>query len=359
MRKRNGVWWIDTTRDGRPIRRSLRTGDRREAARREREILDAIDRDALGLRARASRSPLVEELVIEFEAELRRKGRSEEHIVDTLRSVARLAAFADVLRVGDWTPAALERGLGCFADRSARTRNKMRGHVNTFFRWAIRTGRTTSRNPVDAVEALPSQPKRRERRALTTDELAELLRTAPEPRSLIYRVAATTGLRRAELNRLRASDVDFERGVITLRAEATKARRADTLPLPQSTVRAWLQWLEDPWIKLRSTRQPCPGRLLPPVPHISVFGEDRDRAGIVPGDRRVDFHALRVTYITNLCRAGVPFDRAVKLARHCDPKLTAKVYLRFDPHDLRKAVDQLEQFLEGDSSGSDAGREAG
>ncbi len=44
---------------------------------------------------------------------------------------------------------------------------------------------------------------------------------------------------------------------------------------------------------------------------------------------RVGFHALRVTFVTNLARAGVPLAQAQKLAGHCSPLLTSSIYSRF------------------------------
>ena len=41
---------------------------------------------------------------------------------------------------------------------------------------------------------------------------------------------------------------------------------------------------------------------------------------------RVDFHALRMTYITRLQRAGVSPREAMELARHSDMRLTMKTY---------------------------------
>jgi integrase len=54
-----------------------------------------------------------------------------------------------------------------------------------------------------------------------------------------------------------------------------------------------------------------------------------------------DFHALRVTFITNMARAGVPLSVAVKLARHADPKLTIGIYTKAGALDLDSALDAL------------------
>ena len=51
--------------------------------------------------------------------------------------------------------------------------------------------------------------------------------------------------------------------------------------------------------------------------------------------------ALRGQFITQLGRSGVSLVEAQKLARHCDPKLTANHYTHLSLHDLASAVSRL------------------
>ncbi len=65
------------------------------------------------------------------------------------------------------------------------------------------------------------------------------------------------------------------------------------------------------------------------VPAMKVIRADFKTAGIPLVDERghrVDFHALRMTYITRLQRAGVSPREAMELARHSDMRLTMKTY---------------------------------
>ena len=59
----------------------------------------------------------------------------------------------------------------------------------------------------------------------------------------------------------------------------------------------------------------------------------------------VDFHALRVTFATLLGRQGVPLQKAQRLMRHSDPKLTANIYKRFELHDLHEAAARIGRSL--------------
>ena len=54
-----------------------------------------------------------------------------------------------------------------------------------------------------------------------------------------------------------------------------------------------------------------------------------------------DFHGLRHTFITNLCRANVSPKTAQVLARHSDIKLTMQIYSHVAPEEQATAIRQL------------------
>ncbi len=54
-----------------------------------------------------------------------------------------------------------------------------------------------------------------------------------------------------------------------------------------------------------------------------------------------DFHSLRHTFITNLCKADVPPKTAQTLARHSDISLTINIYTHVDQAEQVKAIDAL------------------
>jgi len=68
------------------------------------------------------------------------------------------------------------------------------------------------------------------------------------------------------------------------------------------------------------------------------------RAGIPYEDERgrvVDFHALRMTFITNLSLAGVSPQAAQRLARHSDINLTMNTYTQIGVDSQASAVESL------------------
>ena len=75
-----------------------------------------------------------------------------------------------------------------------------------------------------------------------------------------------------------------------------------------------------------------------------MIRHDLQAAGLPFEDERgdvFDFHSLRGQFITQLGRSGVSLVEAQKLARHCDPKLTANHYTHLSLHDLTSAVSRL------------------
>ena len=104
----------------------------------------------------------------------------------------------------------------------------------------------------------------------------------------------------------------------------------------------------------RASGEPIPVRLSAKTPLFDVPGGltrifDRDfaTAGIPKRDERnrvLDIHALRVTFGTHLCAAGVPLRTAQAAMRHSKPELTANIYT--DPRllDVARAVGALPAF---------------
>jgi integrase len=157
------------------------------------------------------------------------------------------------------------------------------------------------------------------RRALT-------LKRVSGKRWVIYLTAALTGLRRTELKRLRWGDVhlDLATPYILLRAIATKARRADMVPINPELLEA-----------LRDHRTHCPligdnDPVFEAIPKYATYRKDVEkRAGIPWHDsynRLASFHCLRKTFATYLALADVPLRTAMELMRVTSAGLLNQVY---------------------------------
>jgi integrase len=172
---------------------------------------------------------------------------------------------------------------------------------------------------------------------LTLDEVHRLLEAAG-PRRLLYLVAVTTGLRRGELAALQWGDLhlDTPHPYIALRAETTKARRADSIPL-RHDVAAGLR-------AAKPARAGVEDRVFGRVPRMCDLRPDFDRADIPKEDaegRRADLHSLRMTFGSMLAESGVALRTAMELMRHTDLRLAMNVYTAPRILNTSGAVEQL------------------
>jgi integrase len=81
------------------------------------------------------------------------------------------------------------------------------------------------------------------RRRISEDEEAQLLEVAPPLLRSIIITALDTGTRQGEMLALRFGDIDWKRGLITLRGETTKSKKTRTVPIATTRLRAVLDWL--------------------------------------------------------------------------------------------------------------------
>jgi integrase len=339
--KRNGrevkgrVWWMDVQVGGKRYRKSLGLRDKHAAQVKEAEIVRRLEFQAAGIDVKdgAGQSPLGP-LVDEYEQEMVRLRRSPAHVAHTRKRVLDLLGKAPNLAAV--TPAKIRHGLARLSRQglTPKTQNAYRVALSGCFTWLIREGRW-EHNPVAQVSRVRETEPKRERRALTPEELRALIEAAPEPRATCYVVAATTGARRSELAALRWADVDLDAATLRLRASTAKNRKEAYQPLPEGTVAA-LRALDGRGTPLAPVFQR--------VPSTKVLREDLKAAGVpyVTDEGVADLHALRVTYATMLARAGVSLVQAQKLMRHSDPKLTSVIYTRLRLDDAHEAVARID-----------------
>jgi integrase len=155
------------------------------------------------------------------------------------------------------------RGLGV----GAVTRNTFRRRLAVLFSFAKRRGYVTD-NPVADVER--AKERETEIAILSVNDLGRLFECATSDMLPFWSIGAFAGLRRAEIERLTWSEVDFDADVIEVKASKSKtaSRRLVTI---QPNLRAWLA----PY-RTRIGRV-CPVNLKPKI------NDDRERAGLRAG----------------------------------------------------------------------------
>jgi len=335
------VWWMryrmpdGTPRREKGFRDKLAT--EQEAARREREAQQMAA--GIVLVGRKTLSDPITQHIDEYRDSLERQGKAERYYDLVHARLTRAARDCGWLTLRQVSPDDMERFLaGLKAEGLApKTINEFLGATKSFIRWCIRTRRMAG-NPLEGVENTDN-PRNAEndKAALTPGQAVSLLDVAG-PRRLIYYVALRTGLRRGELMTLQWGDLhlDDARPHIVLRAAATKAKRADTVPLREDVAR-----------ELRAARpvDAAPtDNVFDDVPRMRAMKKDFQAAGIPEADaygKVYCFHSLRVTFGTWLAQAGTAPRVHMELMRHTDLKLTMRYYT--DPRllDTAKAVQDL------------------
>jgi integrase len=226
---------------------------------------------------------------------------------------------------------------------SPRTMNHYLQGMISFLNWLER-GERIKFNPLKNVAKVDERgQKKRLRRAFTDDELRKLVAGSGD-RGIIYFTAARTGLRWDELRQLKWNEVKLDAATptITVRAETAKNKTEESVCLVPEIVEA-----------LKAHR---PGKWPPTdlvfrqgIPRNRRLQKDAQANGISYQDeqgRYADFHALRYTWATFLQRNGVAQRFAMKLMRHSDIKLTAKVYTEETQLPIYDSIKGLPRLLD-------------
>jgi integrase len=240
----------------------------------------------------------------------------------SIRSDSLITWLAELQEGNATLPCRKNRGPRALA---ARTLNQYLETARAFVNWccAQQPLPWLSGNPLDRIAPADKAVKVREKRALTLEEL-DRLRKVCGKRWVIYLTAALTGLRRSELKRLQWGDVhlDADRPHIQLRAAATKAKRADVVPINPELLEA-----------LQLHRPPSPAldqRVFAHLPKYATYRKDVEARAKIPWrdaqSRLASFHCLRKTFCTYLALADVPIRVAMDMMRVTDVKLLTGTY---------------------------------
>ncbi len=287
--------------------------------------------------------------------------RNEQHVSQTRLYVTRVCELAGVERIPDLTKDAVVIAMGRHRDEgfSTRTVAAYVTAVKAFSLWAWESSRAASYSLKGLVK--PSDPgdRRRLRRPLPIDELRILIestRTAPTwrkvtgiDRTMLYAVAAMSGLRRDEMLSLTTESfrLDDKTPVVVCEGAYTKNHRQAEQPLPESLVAVLRPWLatKEPGVPVFAT--------VPPKRAAMMLKLDLERCGIPykdKSDRVVDLHSLRHGYVTSLAQAGATLKTVQTLARHADSRTTMGVYAHASLFDTGKAVDSLPDLFQAPQS---------
>jgi integrase/recombinase XerD len=185
------------------------------------------------------------------------------------------------------------------------------------------------------------QDRRRLPTVLSREEVSRLIDAAGTLfRRTLLMTLYGTGMRRAELARLKVSDIDSQRMII--RVVAGKGGKDRDLPLSPAlleTLREYWRWRK-PKLYLFPTRT-LERRLDQPISDKTVWiacSEAAHRAGI---RKHVTPHTLRHSWATHLLEAGTDLRTIQVLLGHGDLETTAQ-YLHLSQRHLQTVVNPLD-----------------
>jgi integrase len=203
--------------------------------------------------------------------------------------------------------------------------------LRRFLRWAG--------NPLVAergIWAVPEESTGR-RRWLAPEQLVRLYRSARGPERVLVALEAFNGLRRVEVLRLRAQDIDFSRQRLHVLGKGRNGGKWRTLPMFSETARV-----------LRAYRSSGrdDGKLIP----LSPSGADlllrrvATRAGFPGLGLRVSHHDLRRTFGRLAHKAGMDLVQLKNLYGHTSLDQTVH-YVGLDEDEMRAGLDRLASFI--------------
>lgn len=323
----------------------------------------------------------------DFIQHLKSKSVTTGHIDMTISRLKKICTGCRFIKMTDlkadtllrWLQTQVEGGMG------ACTRNGYRKAIMTFCNWAVSKDYLRY-NPIKKVPKLNEELDiRHERRALTTEEIAKLLKAAQErplhettivrrgpqkgnakstatdyakqkalrvglEHKLIYATLLYTGLRRNELASITFGQVFLDDKIphIFLKANNAKSRKADKLPIHPELLRQLKEWFA--LREKEGTASPKDSLFHVPKTLIQALSLDLAFAGIEKRDamdRVIDVHALRHTYATILVEQGVPITVVQQAMRHADLRMTMRYnHTKFES--VSDGIGKLPDFLNKD-----------
>ena len=161
-----------------------------------------------------------------------------------------------------------------------------------------------------------------ETKLLAACDESELRYRAPHLKHVVL-VALYTGLRRGEILRLRWSDIDFEKGRLSVRKSKTKSGKREVYlnSMLHKQLFSLRERVHGEWVFPSPARFQTPGQ---PERHIADVKNAFRRAVLLAGIKKITFHQLRHTFCSRLADAGVPLPVIQKLAGHASITMTSR-----------------------------------
>jgi integrase len=268
-------------------------------------ITDAVQHYVAHLKA-SERSCTATQLVDELLKAKEADGVSAYHLRDMRY---RLGAFAEKFD-GRMVATIISKEIDAWLRSlplSGLTRNHYRQHMVAAFNFALRQGYATANPAAGAAKAkvVSAAPG-----ILSVNETARLLEAATPDILPYLAIGLFAGLRRAELERLDWREIDFESGLIEVKAQKSKTAQRRHVQI-QPNLREWL-------MPLRTLK----GNVTPALGFRESFGQAREAAGITKWPENALRHSFASYHLAHFKNAA---STALELGHH-DSRVTFAHY---------------------------------
>lgn len=333
--KRNKVWWMSFTHNGKQVRRSTET-ENKELAQRIFDKIKGQIAEGKWFERLPGEDITFKELMDKYLEEYSKAYKAmssyirDKSVTDHLNKVFgnKKLALIKPNMVSDYKKQRREEGV---SPRSINYELTVMSHA---FNIAIREWELVENNPVSKVKK--EKIRNTIERWLTSEEEKNLLFTSPKWLQEIIVFAINTGLRKSEILELKWSQVDFKRRTIIISEQ--KNGDVDTLPLNQNSLGVLQERFKN---RLPQCELVFPSRTGTRMSNRNVFrafNNATDRAGV----EKFRFHDLRHTFATRLVQAGVGIYEVQRLGRWKNASMVMR-YAHHNPESLRSSIEVMDK----------------
>ncbi|HSA62337.1 MAG TPA: tyrosine-type recombinase/integrase [Nitrospiraceae bacterium] len=330
--KRGNVWWMSFTYEGRQVRKSTETSDKRLAE----AILGKVKVQIVEGKYFDKPKEDPKTFTDLMDRYLKEHASRRAHYRRYVNMVTNLKAFFGDPKVHHVTP----KTIVAFKNKRyadgvmPATINRELAILKKAFNLACREWEWTRDNPVCRV-SMEREENTRDRWLTEDDEQRLLGAAAPWVRELVI-FAINTGMRRGEILGLTWAGVDFARGTVTVFRSKNGERR--TIPMNQTVLALLTQ---------KYAKRTSGSELVFASQTETLLDGSNLRRGFACALKaakieNLHFHDLRHTFATRLVQAGVDLYKVQRLLGHKSPIMTQR-YAHHFPESLRDGVEILDR----------------
>ena len=335
--RRGPTWWMSFTYNGRQVRQSTETDDKKLAEKIHHKVMTEVA-EGKWFDKPAGERKTFGELMEKYLAEHSLHNKTPKSYKRDKSLSAHLLRYFESLMLSELSPKLVSRYKVSRRQEGAKpkTINNELVLMNHALNLCVKDWEWLRVNPIDKVSK--EKVNNKIDRWLRPDEEMRLLASSNRWLAEIIVFAMSTGLRQSEILDLKRDQVDLFKKTLYIAEQKNKEK--DVLPLNGKAMqvlkaRASVRQLHDGYVFLNQNGGRINARNL-----IRAFRNACNKAEV----KRFRFHDLRHTFATRLVQAGVDLYTVQKLGRWKSITMVER-YAHHCPESLRPGVEVLDKFI--------------